>query len=124
MKLRPHHLLCTLGFVGLGYSEEFVENMTLIVEELKNQKTEIVLVVGIDDICLCCPKNISNIRCKEDSVTFYDEKVLEVFGFKEGAYVYKDLIKTIKEIATFENLEYICGDCSWFENCQARKNVL
>jgi len=34
IKLRPHHLLCTKGYGGMGYSEGFVENMTAITTHL------------------------------------------------------------------------------------------
>ena len=37
IKLRPHHLLCTQGYSGKGYSREFVENMTEIVKSIKNE---------------------------------------------------------------------------------------
>lgn len=39
IKLRPHHLLCTQGYSGKGYSREFVENMTEIVKSIKNKKS-------------------------------------------------------------------------------------
>ena len=39
IKLRPHHLLCTQGYSGKGYSREFVENMTEIVKSIKNEKS-------------------------------------------------------------------------------------
>ena len=34
IKLRPHHLLCTQGYSGKGYSEEFVEHMNEVVAML------------------------------------------------------------------------------------------
>ncbi|PIU52192.1 DUF1284 domain-containing protein, partial [Candidatus Desantisbacteria bacterium CG07_land_8_20_14_0_80_39_15] len=30
MKIRAHHLLCVLGFQGLGYSPEFIKKMTQV----------------------------------------------------------------------------------------------
>ena len=27
-KLRGHHLFCLLGYKGMGYSQEYVDNMT------------------------------------------------------------------------------------------------
>ena len=33
--LRPHHLLCTQGYSGHGYSEAFVEHMNDIVHQLR-----------------------------------------------------------------------------------------
>ena len=34
MRLRGHNLLCIQGFVGKGYSPEFVDNMTRAVQSL------------------------------------------------------------------------------------------
>ena len=56
MRLRPHHLLCTQGYSGKGYSPEFVKNMDAVVRRLRTeQKTPIELVFSTDDLCSCCP---------------------------------------------------------------------
>ena len=34
--LRPHHLLCTQGYSGHGYSEAFVEHMNDVVHQLRD----------------------------------------------------------------------------------------
>jgi hypothetical protein len=50
IRLRPHHLLCVLTFVGRGYDEAFTANLAAIVERLDGG-TEIALVEDADDIC-------------------------------------------------------------------------
>ena len=66
IKLRPHHLLCTQGYSGKGYSKEFVENMTEIVKLIKNEKVQVQLIFSEDDICSKCPNlfenNISKVK--------------------------------------------------------------
>ena len=34
--LRPHHLLCTQGYSGKGYDENFVAHMNKVLPELRN----------------------------------------------------------------------------------------
>ncbi|MFR5445010.1 MAG: DUF1284 domain-containing protein, partial [Butyricicoccus sp.] len=56
IRLRPHHLLCTQGYSGKGYSTEFVQNMSAIVHSLRNVPgTRIRLVFGSDSLCAHCP---------------------------------------------------------------------
>ncbi len=50
VRLRPHHLLCMLTYVGKGYSPAFVENYEVIAARLSAGE-EIELVAGPDDIC-------------------------------------------------------------------------
>jgi uncharacterized protein len=50
VRLRAHHLLCMLTYVGKGYSEAFVANYDAVVARL-NKGEDIVLVAGPDDIC-------------------------------------------------------------------------
>lgn len=52
-KLRPHHLLCTQGYSGKGYSEDFVENMDIVVEDINYIKENITEEI-MDDICGSC----------------------------------------------------------------------
>jgi len=50
VRLRAHHLLCMLTFVGEGYSPAFVANFTRIVDRIARGET-IELVDGPDDVC-------------------------------------------------------------------------
>lgn len=50
VRLRGHHFLCMLTFVGKGYSDAFVANMTQIIERI-GKGAPIETVVGPDDIC-------------------------------------------------------------------------
>ncbi|MFR5373228.1 MAG: hypothetical protein ACLTGJ_07070 [Faecalibacterium prausnitzii] len=34
--LRPHHLLCTQGYSGKGYDNDFVAHMTDVVHQLRD----------------------------------------------------------------------------------------
>ena len=50
--LRPHHLLCTQGYSGKGYSEGFVSHMNEVVDELRNRPgTKITLTFSTDTLC-------------------------------------------------------------------------
>ncbi len=124
MKLRPHHLFCTLGYQGYGYSEEFVKNMDYITSELKSD-LQIELSIDTDDICEYCPKRLGDNLCIEnESVLSYDKKVLETFNLKEKSYNYGELLEYLKSIATLEKLNYVCSDCSWLESCTYRNKLL
>jgi hypothetical protein len=50
VRLRGHHLLCLLTFVGKGYTPAFTANYRRIVARL-NEGAAVELVDGPDDIC-------------------------------------------------------------------------
>lgn len=50
VRLRPHHLLCMLTFIGKGYTEAFTENYVRIAARL-SEGEDILMVEGPDDIC-------------------------------------------------------------------------
>ncbi len=114
MKLRPHHLLCTQGFGGKGYSDDFVANMTAITHTLRTQEGLVVsLVFSTDDICSCCPNKLGEDLCRENrKVKTFDRKVAEYFGLKETDYVYQDIVAEIHAGITPAMLEDICTGCS------------
>ncbi len=70
VRLRPHHLLCILTFVGEGYSAAFVANYRAIVARI-GAGVPIVLVDGPDDVCapLC---GTEPGHCTNESVTRSD----------------------------------------------------
>ena len=79
--MRPHHAFCILNYRQSGYSEEFVENMTAIVENLRAD-TKIEIVSTSDAVCKACPNRTEptpgdDVCCRcADKVRRYDAEAL------------------------------------------------
>lgn len=125
MRLRPHHLLCTQGYSGKGYNDEFIANMTAIVQQLRRtEPTSIEIVFGLDDLCEFCPHKMENGLCEaQDKVEYFDRKVVELFHIKEEKYIYQELVKYIDCHMTEQYLEEICHRCSWYPVSACKKNI-
>ena len=114
LHLRPHHLLCLRTFVGRGYSEEFVEHMTLVKRQLTaNPLTPITLVSGADDLCAHCPNCVDG-QCTFEKPALFDRLVEEklwrntlskLIGIPESLCITEDLIASC------------CPGCEWRELC-------
>lgn len=117
--LRPHHGLCLRNFVGNGYNEAFVENMTDLITKLK-EDTAIRLVTDRDDVCSVCP-NWRDGKClSQDKVMDYDNGVLDAIGYSVDmpSLTYGEFQKQIEErIIQQGRFHSICGDCEWSEIC-------
>ncbi|WHE07448.1 DUF1284 domain-containing protein [Thermoanaerobacterium thermosaccharolyticum] len=118
MIIRGHHLLCMLGFKGLGYDEEFIKNMDKIVEKLKNDEDVLIkLVDSVDNICEKCPNNFSGM-CKnehhKDSIKEMDDAVLKVIQIRPGTYMkYKDVKAKMKISIKKDVFDLVCSNCDW-----------
>ena len=74
--LRPHHLLCLQSFVGHGYSEEFVQQMSVVKQQLTDSPdTPVKIVRGADMLCRHCP-NCKMGTCTSDKPDIFDQLVL------------------------------------------------
>lgn len=126
MKLRPHHLLCTQGYSGKGYSGDFVQNMTAITHRLRNESNVIVdIVFSTDDICAKCPNMLGMDLCKDQcKVKLFDKKVVDYFGLEEKSYVYQDIVREIGAKMTASILKDICASCSWYPVSACKRNIL
>ncbi len=126
MVMRPHHLLCTQGYSGKGYSSAFVRNMTDWVSKLRTREGFLVrLTTSTDALCACCPQKLAEGVCMDDEkVLVYDRKVMQFFHLEEKEYVYQDLIRRIDARMTPGMLEEICSTCSWYPVSACRKNIL
>ena len=126
MRLRPHHLLCTQGYSGKGYSEGFVTHMDQVVEKLRgSEPVEIELVFDTDVLCTACPHKLGEDLCDtNEKVKGFDHKLVNYFNLKEGKYIYQELIKTIDAGMTEEMMADICKGCEWYPVSSCRKNVL
>ncbi len=125
LNIRPHHLLCMQAYIGKGYSEEFVENMNLVVDKLKKNKSQTIRIVdNTDDICLKCPNNVGESKCKYNTkVLSIDEKVRKYFELEAGEYTYEYLLEKLKQKLTVEIFQDICSNCEWFDMGMCKKFI-
>jgi len=118
MKLRAHHLICILGFRGLGYSREYVDNMTRIVDQLQ-PSTSIEVLSKPDDICAPCPflgeKGCQERGPESESVARdRDLAVMKRLNIVAGDRItWAEVRERLRRSISPGDLMDICQDCQW-----------
>ena len=120
IKLRGHHLLCSIGFRGKGYSSEFVRNMAQVVGVMRsNHNVRIEVGWRHDEICASCPSLGPNGCSKKGAVSefrvgYHDMMVIKRLGIKNGeTVVWSDVMERIKQNVRPEDLSTLCRGCQW-----------
>lgn len=118
--IRPHHGVCFAFFKGKGYDNDFAENMSKILTDLKKNNPLVLISASKDAVCDKCPNDFRGICKTEAKVARYDEKVLRFCGIKNGTVLrYSDFEKTVFEKILAENKrQEICPDCEWSDICK------
>jgi uncharacterized protein len=125
VRLRPHHLLCMLTYVGKGYSPAFVENYEAIAARLSAGE-EIELVAGPDDICAPLTAD-PEAHCHGTSVVQRDREasaaIARLIGrpLNLGARITPSpalLARLRKTFATGE-IRTACSGCEWSGLCDS-----
>lgn len=113
-QLRGHHLFCLLGYRGMGYSKEYVENMTKLHQTLrKHPETRIQLIEGPDQLCEKYPDN-SEYHCEDQKIYRRDAMILEKLGFNiREIYTWAEIEETIRKHVVPTDIVHICSSCSW-----------
>ncbi|WP_066320126.1 DUF1284 domain-containing protein [Bacillus sp. FJAT-29814] len=113
-KLRGHHLFCLLGYRGMGYSEEYVKNMTLLHQTLRvNPETLIELVDGPDQLCEKFP-NTGKYHCQEENIYIRDAAILEKIGLRIGQILsWAEIESCIRNSVVPTDIQTVCETCSW-----------
>lgn len=123
IRLRPHHLMCILTYVGRGYTPAFVQNMNQIVEGIR-QGTDVCLVCGPDDICASLPDE--DRHCARPSVTERDQSatlaIRRILGVNmEGSASVLLPTETLSRLRDeyLQVREQTCCGCEWYDLCGA-----
>lgn len=113
-KLRGHHIFCLLGYRGMGYSQEYIENMTRVHQTLRsNKNTRIQFVNGPDQLCEKYP-NTGKYHCEDHTIYERDSAILNKLGFKIGQILnWADIESSIRKHATPSDIQTLCATCSW-----------
>jgi hypothetical protein len=112
VSLRAHHLLCFLGFRGLGYNQRFIQNFSRIRAQILGDPELILkLEVHADDICKSCPKLHNGICINNDKVRKKDEFMIDFLTTDEIAV--KNAYQRIKALEE-EKFKNLCQNCEWY----------
>ncbi len=120
--LRAHHLLCLLGFRGLGYSPEFTRNMTRIAARLRaDPATRIRLRARPDDICAACPHLDGGCRQEgpesESRARRRDRAVLSGLGLRSGEETtWAEALLSLARVFSAGDIVRVCAPCPWLEH--------
>jgi len=125
VRLRPHHLLCVLTYVGRGYSPAFTANMTEVAERL-GAGEDIELVAGPDDICAPLLDH-PDPHCHRASVMERDRAAARDLGellglnLRPGAHLVldEDIVTRLRAAFASHQIRSACAGCEWFDLCGA-----
>lgn len=114
IELRGHHLLCLLGFRGMGYSEAYAANMALVYNRLRDKPdTAVTIVAGPDQLCACFPADAEP-HCENASVARLDERALAKLGLRVGLTLpWSAVIERVRGSVEPEDINVLCHTCEW-----------
>ena len=123
VRLRAHHLLCMLTFVGEGYTPAFIANYQRIAARLSAGE-EIEVVSGPDDICAPLLQDPSA-HCFSPGPARRDEAAAETIGsllrmtVGQGVRISPDerLLRRLRLRFAMEEFKSACEGCEWSEFC-------
>ncbi|HMK46534.1 MAG TPA: DUF1284 domain-containing protein [Methanocella sp.] len=118
--LRAHHLLCILGFQGIGYTAEFIRNLQKVKRMIEQNPDLIIEIVDdCDVVCIQCPNSqgpdcFKGRMSDNKVVRDMDRRVMDRLGIKAGdRFKAKDIYNMIKARIRPEDLKELCSGCEW-----------
>ncbi|BCG74670.1 (2Fe-2S) ferredoxin [Mesorhizobium sp. 113-1-2] len=125
IRLRAHHLLCLLTYVGKGYSPAFTANYDAVAERLSRGE-DILLVSGPDDICAPLldeqePHCLNESVIERDRLAARDVGDLLARPIQAGVRVDLDaaILTRMRQAFSVGGVRKACDGCEWNELCSA-----
>lgn len=123
VRLRSHHLLCMLTFVGKGYTEAFTRNYVSIAKRLSAGE-DILIVDGPDDICRPMLDD-ATCHCRNAGIDDRDRLAAEAVGallgrsVASGAVIAPDgpMLNRMRLAFASGTLRAGCAACEWTDLC-------
>ena len=123
IRLRPHHLLCLLTYVGKGYGAAFTANYDAIAARIGDGEA-VEIVAGPDDICAPLLGD-ADPHCHRDSVIERDRLALRDLGelletppeVGHRLVLEATLLQQMREAFAVGRTRAACAGCEWHGLC-------
>lgn len=123
VRLRAHHLLCVLTYVGKGYNARFVANYDAIAARLSRGEP-VEVVDGPDDICAPL-RHAPDTHCTNASVAVRDaaarqslRRVLCYPPYSASRWVLDaERLATLRAAFRHHEIRTACIGCEWHDLC-------
>lgn len=118
VSLKPHHVLCSIGYEGRGYDAPFVANMTRVVlgglRGPRGTETPIRITFTADTICAPCP-NRRGLGCaSQGRVAELDARHATALGLRHGqSLTWGEAVDRVRRNIVPGDLDRICACCQW-----------
>lgn len=114
IKLRGHHIFCLLGYRGMGYSEEYAENMTKIQTILRTEPDTLIQIIkGPDHLCAKFPEG-QPYHCEDKGIYVRDSEILKRLGLKfSDVLPWREVERRIRVEIVPSDIATVCETCSW-----------
>ncbi|MFK4812937.1 DUF1284 domain-containing protein [Devosia sp. ZW T5_3] len=124
VKLRAHHLLCMLTYVGRGYTPAFTANYDAIITRLGTGET-IELVAGPDDVCEPL-LGIGQPHCHNASVIERDRltrlavaDLLASIDLGQPFHLDQTTLAALRSAFSTGDIRPACAGCEWSALCDS-----
>ena len=125
VRLRAHHLLCMLSYVGKGYSDAFCRNYDAILRRLSAGEA-IEMVAGPDDVCGPVV-DATDTHCHNESVVVRDAAAASAVALVIGQPLAvgstfaldAELLSSMRAAFAAGTSRQGCGGCEWTLICDA-----
>lgn len=117
VSLRPHHVMCAIGWQGRGYSAAFTDNMNAVVmDRLRaDHHTRVVFTGGADAICGPCPSRRGT-GCRVDArIGALDARHGAALGIAPGDEMTWAEAEARAARLQPGDLQTLCAGCRWLE---------
>jgi hypothetical protein len=127
VRLRGHHFLCMLTYKGLGYTPDFVANMTALIADISAGRP-VMLIEGPDDICqgldaegrLVCDHDCSKAETRDlDHLAVKEVSVLLGHALDAPFRLSAKKVAAMRAAFAAGSIRSGCAECPWHDTCDA-----
>ena len=115
--LRPHHVMCAIGWTGRGYSPAFSANMdAVVVGRLRaDPDTPVEFTSTADSVCAPCPHRRGLGCASGEKIADLDRNHADALGLKPGDKMSWAEAQARAMQLHPDDLDRICARCQWLE---------